>query len=297
MKLDEIIKIFIERLTDIELYQRAANKTAKKEFYELNKYAEQLRNNPSLESLGTSMDVMSFRDPHTGTALPYGFRESSVEERQTQVLLQKNKQFCWLLAEAYEEFEDFLESIYAYIGKNDNTSWPLSDFGNISLSDIPTKNYEWYLERAKNKQNKKSVSESILNRLRSLYPNIVNIETKNNIKANLKVAIELIAQLRHIIVHKRGIVEDRNAFLETVLKSSGVWNNGKYNSGYKDFVEKFFGNGKFENVISLLEVKINHGKPIPFEIQHDRFRELSGYLVAYAVHIYQCISGEEKKCA
>ena len=277
MKIDEIIKIFSERLTDICLYQRAAEDTAKKELEQLNIYAEQLSNNSSLESLSFSANAMYFYDLHTGAARPYGFRKSSVEDRARQVVLQKNKQYCWLLTEAYEEFEDFLESIYAYIGMNDNAAWLMSDFGNISISEISNKNYEWYLERAKNK---KDIPQSILTRLRLLYPSIVDIETNNKLNVNLKVAIELIAKLRHIIVHKGGVVGDRNAFLESVLKTSGIWNNGKYSPGYKDFVEKFFGRGDFQNVISLLEIKVHD--EIPLDMHLNLFGELSGYLIAYA---------------
>ena len=288
MQLDEIIKNFAERLTDIDLYQRAAKDIAKKELEQLNKYAEQLRNNPSLEGLGFSTHAMYFYDPHTGTARNYGFRKSSVEDRATQVVLQKNKQYCWLLAEAYEEFEDYLESTYAYIGISDNASWLMSDFGNISISELSEKDYEWYLDRAKNKRD---VPQSILTRLRFLYPNLVHIETNNKLNVNLKVAIELIAQLRHIIVHKGGIVGDRDAFLESVLKKSGGWNNGKYHPDYKDFVEQFFGDGEYKNVISLLEVRTH--PEIPLDIHNDVYGELSGYLIAYAVLIYQSISGEK----
>ena len=62
-------------------------------------------------------------------------------------------------------------------------------------------------------------------------------------------------------------------------------------ASYKSFVEKFFGRGEFENVISILEVPIY---PSPsLDVHHDKYGELSGYLVAYAVLIYQCISGEK----
>lgn len=286
MNLDEIIKNFAERLTDIDLYQRATKETAKKELLELNKYADQLKKNPLLKELGFSAHAMYFYDPQTGTATPYGYRKSSVEERAFQVILQKNKQYCWLLTEAYEEFEDYLESIYAYVGKADNASWLMSDFGNISLSDLPEKQYDWYLDRAKSKRN---IPQSILTRLRSLYPSLVDIETNNKLNVNLKVAIELIANLRHIIVHKSGVVSDREKFLENTLKKSGLWNNGNYHPDYKQFIEKFFGTGEYENSISLLEIRII--PEIPIEINHDLYGELSGYLIAYAVLIYREISG------
>lgn len=292
MKLDEIIASFAERLTDIQLYQRAAKDTAKKELELLNEYAEQLKENPSLEEFSFSLHSMYFSDPHTGTARRFGFRKSSVKDRYKQVVFQKNKQYCWLLAEAYEEFEDFLEMIYAYIGLQDNSSWLMIDFGNISISDLPTKTYEWYLERAKKKRD---VPQSILTRLRLLHPKIVESETDNKLNVNLKVAIELIAKLRHIIVHRGGKVDDRNLFLEDVLKSAGLWNQGKFQPGYEAFVSNFFGQGELERVVALIEVRTH--PEISLDIHHDRFGELTGYLVAYAVLIYQCIAAVENQGA
>lgn len=288
MKLDEIIGGFAERLTDIQLYQRAAKDSAKKELELLNKYAEQLKGNPSLEEFSFSIHSMYFSDPHTGTTRKFGFRKSSVQDRASQVVSQKNKQYCWLLAEAYEEFEDFLERIYAYIGIKDNSSWFLTDFGNISISDLPAKPYEWYLERAKNKRD---IPQSILTRLRTLYPKISESETDNKLNVNFKVAIELIAKLRHIIVHRGGKVEDRNVFLENVLKSAGLWNQGKFHPGYEAFVCKFFGQDGLEKVVALIEVRTH--PEIPLDIHHDRFGELTGYLIAYAVLIYQSIEAIE----
>ncbi len=287
MTLDEIFTSFRERVTDLDLYQRAAKATAKKELQQLNQYAEQLKTNPALEGISSSLHAMYFYDPRTGTARNYGFRESSVEDRANLVVFQKNKQYCWLLAEAYEEFEDYLEGTYAYLGSQDSSSWLMSDFGNISITELVDKDYAWYLDRAKNKRDP---PQSVLTRLRALYPQLVNFETNNKLNVNLKVAIELIAHLRHIIVHKGGVVASRGAFLESVLKKCGLWNNGKYHEGYGVFVDKFFGGGEYENVISLLEIRVH--PEIPLDIHHDLFGELTGYLMAYAILVYEIASGK-----
>jgi hypothetical protein len=102
---------------------------------------------------------------------------------------------------------------------------------------------------------------------------------------NLKVAIELIENLRHIIVHKSGIVSNRDAFLESILKKSGVWNNGKYEVEYKNFVEVFFGGNEYKNIIFLLE--ITHLED-PFT-SYNRYEHLTGYLMAYATLIFENI--------
>lgn len=287
MTLDKIFSSFRERVADLDLYQRAAKATAKKELQQLNQYAEQLKSNPALEGFSSSSDAMYFYDPRTGTARNYGFRESSVEDRVKLVVFQKNKQYCWLLAEAYEEFEDYLEATYAYLGSQDTSSWLMSDFGNISITDLGDKDYDWYLDRAKNKRD---APQSILTRLRALYPELVDVETNNKLNVNLKLAIELIAHLRHIIVHRGGLVASQGAFLESVLKKCGLWNNGQYHEGYEAFVHKFFGGGEYENVISLLEIRVH--PEIPLDIHRDLFGELTGYLMAYAVLVYEIASGK-----
>lgn len=286
MTLEEIFIRFGDRFTDIALYQRAAKNTAKKELEELNKYAEHLKTNPSMEKFGFSVHSMHFNDPITGEARSYGYRKSSVSDRTLLVVKQKNKQYCWLLAEAYEEFEDYLESIYAYIGMRDNSTWLMSDYGNVSQSDLVSKDFDWYLERARNKRD---APQSILSRLRILYPELPTAEVNNKLNVNLKVAIELIERLRHIIVHKGGVTGSKKQFIEDVLKASGVWKNGKPEQGHVEFIEKFFGTENYENVISLLEVRIH--PEIPLDIHYDRYGQLSGYLVAYAFLVYQTILG------
>ncbi|MCX6567138.1 MAG: hypothetical protein NTW38_12100 [Candidatus Aminicenantes bacterium] len=287
MTLKEIFLIFSERVADIVLYKRAAKATAKKELLQLNQYAEKLKENPAPKESSSSLDAMYYIDPKTGSWEKYGFRESSLEDREKLVVFQKNKQYCWLLAEAYEEFEDYLEATYAHLGYKDISSWIMSDFGNISIADLVGKDYAWYLDRAKNKRD---TPQSILTRLRELYPQLVDLEIKNRLDVNLKLAIELIAHLRHYIVHRGGLVTSRDAFLESVLKKCGFWNNGKYHEDYEAFIYRFFGTGEYENVISILEIRIH--PEIPLDIQLDPFDELTRYLVGYASLVYDIASGK-----
>ncbi len=95
------------------------------------------------------MHNMSFRNAKTGDAIFYGFKELSIEDRYLHVLLHKNKQYQWLLAEAYEEFEDYIENAYAYYGSINNSFWPLRDYGNIFLSELKNKDFYWYVEQAR----------------------------------------------------------------------------------------------------------------------------------------------------
>ncbi|WP_170828887.1 hypothetical protein [Nitrosomonas communis] len=139
-------------MSEIELYHRAAKSTAEKELsYILNQH-QILEKNPELKDKITSRHNMTFYEAKTGEIRVYYHRQRTIDEEYLDALLHKNKQYQWLLAEAYEEFEDFLEKIYAFHGKHDNNFWPLNDYGAATLSQLPNKDYEWYLNQATKKK-------------------------------------------------------------------------------------------------------------------------------------------------
>jgi len=142
----EIIELFADKLAEIVLYQRAVKKTAQKELKYLEDYAASLQDKPDLMDISSSHNAMYFYDARTGTARMYGHKVSSIEDRYLSVILHKNKQYQWLIAEAYEEFEDFLERVYAFLGYTDSNFWPMSDFGRISLSELSGKDFDWHLD-------------------------------------------------------------------------------------------------------------------------------------------------------
>ena len=145
---------------------------------------------------------MLFYDAKTGEARSiFGRREISVEDRMKAVVLHKNKQYQWLLVEAYEAFEDYIEDVYAYAGLIDKNLWPCRHFGNISLSELSNKDFNWFRNKIDTIRNKDSIS----NQFRKVFSNIEEIETKNELNINLKLTIVLIENLRHIIVHKGGM--------------------------------------------------------------------------------------------
>ena len=287
MDLDTIWNDFSERMAEIELYYRAAKDIAKKEQQKIAEYLEYLNKNPQLKDVSSSLHNMSFYDAITGEIRFYNFKELNPKNRYLHVLLHKNKQYQWLLAEAYEEFEDFLEKIYAYKGYKDNDFWPLKDYGNIFISDIKTKDFKWFLERAKQK---KDIPHSILNHFRKRYPIIAKVENDNKLRVNLRLAVILIENLRHIIVHKNGIVSNKQDFVINTLKKSGLYNNGKYDEKNYHLITSFFGDKEYENLITLLEIRVH--PEIPLDIHVSLFNNLTGYLLAYAYLIYECVNNE-----
>lgn len=211
----------------------------------------------------------------------YGYRERSLEDKKRAVYRHKNKQYQWLLSEAYELFEDFIETTYAYAGYTDRSFWPLKDFGNVSLAELEEKDFTWFVHQAKIPQ------REILSRYRKKFPQLVYLETQNRLNINLSLAVVLIENLRHIIVHKKGIISNRRAFIEKVLKASGLYNNGNFCLKHTEFIEKFFGSGEYENTIYLLEVPVDPAYPDTYV---DTFENLSNYLLAYAHLVMECLT-------
>lgn len=287
MEIAELFEQYAAKVSQIHLYQRAVKNNAQKELAQLNDYAETLKNRPELKECSSSFDNMFFYSAIDGNAKLFGNKVSSIEDRQLAVVLHKNKQYQWLLSEAYEAFEDYIEVAYAYMGYKNVNTWPLKDFGNIYLNELDSKEFGWYLEKTNNKQEK---PKSILNQFRKVFPELQTLESNNKLKINLKLAVILIEHLRHIIVHKGGTVSDKENFHKIVLKKSGLYTNGRLKEEHVNFIDSFFGTGDYQETIVLLEIPIKPEIPLDFHI--DLFKKLSGYLLAYAHLITGYIQSE-----
>ncbi len=277
MHISDIFEEYASKITRIHLYQRAMNDLARGELVRLNEHARLIEKSSELKDLPSSHHNIYFRDAVTGAHRLLGYKSSSLEERQISVLLHKNKQYQWLLAEAYEDFEDYLECAYAYAASKNTDYWPLSDFGSISLSELKSKHYEWFLSQAKSKKER---PHSILNQFRKKHPAICDIEKTNKFQINMRLALTLIEQLRHVIVHHGGVIENKDKFRSDVLKKTGLLNNGIPHEDNTNFINSFFGTGIYETTVMLLEIRVH--KDIPLDIHVGRFDLLSECLISYA---------------
>lgn len=283
MKIEDIYQQYTEKISQIQLYQRIVKANTKKEYDAIIENEKQfLEKYPNNKDFLSSINNMYFKRADNGNIQIYGQKISDPRQRELNLILHKNKQYQWLLAEAYEEFEDFLESVYAYVGYTNRTLWPMKDFGSITLSEIDNKNFNWFLEQSKNKKN---VPKSIISFFANNFERIREIEHSNALKINFKFIITLIEKMRHIIVHKSGVVEDKKLFIDRILRDSGLFNNGKYKQEFKEFIEQFFDSARLGNSISLLEIsKYQDGF---FDIHRNLFEMLSGHLLAYSYELYK----------
>lgn len=251
MTLDEIWSDFTETMAEIAFMQGGVRSSTKNEMQRLINNQEAVEPQKKDAPQIVSMHNFMFKDIKTGSRIFCDLRELTAEEAKHHLLLWKNKQYQWLLVEAYEAFEKLLVHIYALVGVSCLDFWPIKDRRDLPIEESPERLFPLYLERSKNKQN---LPHSILTILRSKFPALSSIEINNYIGVNLRFAVALVANLRHQIVHTRGYAQSKNDFISKTAKKIGAYNNGMVSEQYSEYAEIFFGNGHYENMVTLLEI-------------------------------------------
>jgi hypothetical protein len=121
MEMAEVFKRYTDQVCEINLYQRVLKTNARKEYERVIEFARQQEK--IWEEHGVPKQIpLSTHNFFFRTAdfsqkyFFYGYKERRLEDQKLAVLRHKNKQYQWLLAEAYELFEDFIESAYGFAG-------------------------------------------------------------------------------------------------------------------------------------------------------------------------------------
>lgn len=171
-----------------------------------------------------------------------------------------NKQYQWLLVEAYELYAKFLKDLYVLIGFYDNDFWCASDFGDISINEITSQPKEWFEKCVINKETYK-----ILEQFRKKLKLTQNYETGKDIvingitayrdpykeKKNYQYYMQMITKFRNYIVHDKGEVSDKEKMLKNIVNSK----KPEEIENFKMVVDAYFGLNKYENTICLIEIK------------------------------------------
>jgi len=288
--LNKIYDDICNKISDLVLLQREVRDSTKRELDALNEYAASMADHPEFEDFTSSRHKRVFNCAKTGEPRFYGYKKQGIEDRRLAIFHHKNKQYQWLLVEAYEIFEDYLQSIYACAGYIDSSLWAMSDFGSISIDEIDSKDYEFYLGKA---NNKKGVPRSIICQFRKKFPDIQSFEESNKLNVDLNLAISIIEYLRHIIVHKRGWVDDKQKFIKLVLEKCGLYNNGKYKENHEKLISHFFGDSEYQNMVILLEYNLY--PDLPIKITANRFEQLVSFIMAYSTLIAESLSDHLRK--
>ncbi|MEM4988798.1 hypothetical protein V8G57_15500 [Collimonas sp. H4R21] len=276
MELVKIVEKLNAKVSIANLYQRSVKDTVEKELAAIERYVKSL-DEAGILNHGERRDNMAFLTAEEGEWKTYGYFTSTNDDRRRQFILHKNKQYQWFLVNVFEAFEAYLKDIYAFAGYVDNNLWPLADFGNISLDELPGQKFDWFLKRSKAK--KGSFPENILNQLRLKFPRIAKVESENHFGINLKLIVFFVEHLRHAIVHTDGVVQNKQNFIDSMFEKSGLSFSDEKKNYHVKFLLNFFDTGEHENTISLIE---NHLVDTGSGMHWNRLNALTDFIMAYA---------------
>lgn len=266
------LRQFFDEIAVVQHYQRLSESVFKqtvKELIEKKNQLEQL-DAETKEIFETNLSVYSIYNPYTGIIQPYSVNKTSIAERVNQLHLFKNRQYQWLLAEAYELFEDFILSIYDIAGNSD-----------IKLRLAKDKANE--LDK---KELKKKVHQ-IMNHFRLELPELKAIEHENKIQKNLRLYINIIEKFRHIVVHKNGRTENSELVIEQILKSSCLFSDNQRAPEARAIVGSYIGTGDIDGLLVLVEKPIFEVGGVSMHV--NRHEDLVNVLLSYALVLSQCL--------
>lgn len=205
--------------------------------------------------------------------------------------LQHNSELRFLLVEAYELFQKFIDEIYAILGLYDKTIWSKKrkDSKKIYDDDYTSIDEIKKLIKKDGYRNIKTYQQLI--DLRNFLDDLYLYEIKDS---DYFFTIVLISYLRHNIVHNQGYIQ-RNKLKEKIYseleKREAELNNKSVGYNYMErddeFISRinsFFGNGEYENMICITNI------PIESKSYEDRFKDILIYdLISYAVLISKLV--------
>ena len=245
---------FREEISLLFDYLNQINDTTKKNIKRLLKEVEYAQNPDTIINIneaikikcGTTLARHLCSNPYTGSTLEIGNSAIDLEEKIRLCNTLKNKQYQWVITEAYELLEDYIEAIYVYIVCVRNDLWSSSDFGKVEDDEIGKREVYYRLLKAKSNPSKK-----ITKIFRNKIPGFKEIETNNKIGKNYRFNIKLIELLRHTIVHNSGRFNDTEKFINKVLDESEI--NGKKRVIGERAVRSYITKVQEEDIVMLLE--------------------------------------------
>lgn len=221
-------------------------------------------------------DSMVFQESYyylseeSGKKKYFGSRKYDKNQFFTELLLIRNRQYQWMLVEAFEEFKIYIEEQSSLICESAKVSSKVRD------------------EFKKKIENQRDSPSCLLNSMRSYLEGFSRSESRYGSDLNLRFAYTLVRVLREYIVHKRGLVVSVEEFTNRVIKDSGI---SEREGDLTNHIRSFFGNGIYENTILLIEKPaigaVNIGAYV------NDFKVLSGYLLNYSDFLMKFLMDNE----
>lgn len=279
--LQEPFHNFLKQMEQINYYKSFIKELVEKNHGQLSEKKDKMSKDGGKDNTFTGAIGLSFTNPFNGVHEPLSVHKRTIDNDMESLWYHFNKQYQWLLAEAYEYYEEFLSNLYAHTSYIDNSFLAIKD---ISLDEISNKDLDWFQEQSKN--NKK-----ILKQIRLKIPVLNDYEKDNHTKINFKLHITLIENLRHIIVHKSGRTK-KELFIEKILEDLGIYNNGKYDKKYDNLINRYIRRVHNIDTIVLLDMPINNTSS-HYDRLSPRLEDLISH--AYILNHYILLTLQDKK--
>lgn len=282
-EIEEALVRFTERVTAANYYQSSIDRTISKQLAEL--YT--VRGTMTDESCEKIVSVHNLMFPHLKTGVQYvaGSTEHNVNSKIHDLYNYHNRQNQWILAEVYEAFEIFLTDFFAIVGYRDSVIWKENELPSKELRNSMCAYY-------KQIKIKKITPRKIMNKLSQHLPEVKAAESINTFKKiNIRFAISVIENFRHLIVHKHGVINDKQAFVDKVLRESGVSipNDGKLCC--LSFIDYYLGKGDYSNHILLLKRSVE--SDFPLAAYKSRLGDFFSILLSYTHFIVESYEAQK----
>lgn len=186
-----------------------------------------------------------------------------------------NKQLQWLLVDAYEAYDDFLNNLFAYFAYYDNNVWDEKKLGKIQTTEGNSQDIEWFIVQIKKKKKYRYV---LYNSIAEKLTNLKFYQTKNAFNINLEFEISLITQLRHRIVHNAGVIKNEKKFHSDVLDKISIDEIHSEREHYLKMIGNYIGESKARDRVEavLISSFIKDGSSAQF----DRLNHMFMYLLS-----------------
>lgn len=250
MTIYDIRNLFTNSIAEIVLDQRNFCSAIKNEVEKINEQenvSKEIKTGPEYVS-GHNMFFNCFE---TNKPIFYDQRLLTIDDVKQNIRHRKNRQYQWLIAEAYEKFEEFIENIYAYLGMPELNFWSLQDYGNITFQELKQCDFEWYRKQAKVR---KGGASGIF---KKIYKKFGISLCYHDVPLN--ILISFIEMMRHIIVHRRGTVASKENFFKDVFSSAGISTNDRRSEHIRKLFNMYFLDKKLKNTVFILELQDNIG--------------------------------------
>lgn len=270
----------LEKITNADVYKRQTAKIFEHQETRLIEHHQQLPDWVNREEHGSTYFVR-YKSPSTAVETTITTKTYKLDDQLELNTLHKLKTYQWLLAEAYEVFEDFIERVYADCGVRGSYLWVRpAGWKHDGSKDLS----HYYNPRRKG-------SGTPFLQLRALRERSAHFRDHEVKKGqHYRVQFVLVEKFRHLIVHEGGYCRDFKSLMGSICREL----DGTSIDGVRSYVESYFIPHRGAKLIDLLELPVEEGPGALVGAHQDSMAGFFKTLIEYALLIKESIELEEQ---